>query len=297
VVDFLHVTQAHLAKKGFENPRLETEYLLGHALGLDRVGLYLHHDRPLVPDEVARFRQLLRHRLNHEPLQWILGGTEFRGIQIGLKSGVFVPRPETEILVELTCERLTWLLEEVGTSGRRIRVLDIGTGSGAIALALAASIPELVVHGCDISPVALEQAQQNARDLGLEGRVVFDRWDVRDFKIPKLFDCRYDWVVMNPPYVPSEDWDGLPPEVQAEPKVALDGGPDGLTFYRRLVELLPDVLHPGRGISLEVGIGQAEAVLNMFRSVFEDSEKRVDYGGIERIVLCTGYEGGDDVDD
>jgi release factor glutamine methyltransferase len=294
-VDFLRVTGQHFAGKGFESPRLEAEYLLGHVLGLDRVGLYLQHDRPLTREEVTQFRSLIRRRLNHEPLQWILGGTDFYGIKLALRSGVFIPRPETELLVEATVRELADVVSD-GPENRdgnqpAVRALDIGCGSGAIALSLANSVPGIVVHGCDVSDVALDISGKNVRDLGLEDRVSFGRWDVMDFKIPELFEHRYHWVTMNPPYVPTEDWNDLPAEVKAEPKAALDGGEDGLAFYVRLLELLPDVLVKDGGISLEVGIGQADDVRAIFANTFNRIDVIPDYGGVDRVIVGHGYHG------
>ena len=301
VVEFIRVTEQHLTKKGFENPRLETELLLGHLLGLDRVNLYLQYDRPLRPDEIGQFRSTLRRRLNHEPLQWIIGESEFFDIKLSVRSGVFIPRPETEILAEITCSQITDLAEKFRLNGEnsqnQFRVLDIGAGSGAIGLALASKIPELTVHGCDISPVALELARNNAENLHVADRVSFERWDVLDFRIPAHFENPYHWITMNPPYVPSGEWDNLSPEVRAEPKSALDGGPDGLDFYRRLCELLPDILINKGGISLEVGISQADTVAELFTPVFQRVERTADYGGIDRVVCGIGYKRGEILDD
>ncbi len=291
------MTGQHFAGKGFESPRLEAEYLLGQVLEVDRIGLYLQHDRPLSRQEVGRYRTLIRRRLNREPLQWILGDTEFYGIKLELRSGVFIPRPETELLVEVTIRELTdWIanLEECHEGNQpEIRALDIGCGSGAIALAMAYSIPELLVHGCDVSGVALEIAGNNARNLGLEDRVSFGRWDVMGFKIPAMFDQPYHWITMNPPYVRTKDWDDLPAEVKAEPKAALDGGEDGLAYYRRLLELLPDLLIEDGGISLEVGIGQADDVKTMFTGIFDRVDVIPDYGGVDRVIIGQGYRGSD----
>jgi release factor glutamine methyltransferase len=302
VLDFLRVTTDHLARKGFDSPRLEAEHLLSHVLRVNRVGLYLQFDRPLSPEEIGRFRTLLRRRLNNVPLQWILGETEFFGHRLAQRSGVFIPRPETEILVGITRDviRKSFFpptvvggnIRGVGSPGQFL-LLDIGTGSGAIALALAAEIPELTVHGCDISPVALELAQENAKLLKLDNRVSVAFWDIMDFKIPVLFENPYHWITMNPPYIPSGDWDKLPPEVKAEPKGALDGGPDGLDYYRRLCELLPDILLNGGGISVEVGIGQSEAVVQMLSGFFPLMEKKPDLGGIDRVVFGMGFRAGE----
>jgi len=291
--------------------------LLGHVLGLDRVGLYLQYDRPLLPDEVNKFRFLLRHRLNREPLQWILGEVEFFGIKLLMKPGVFVPRPETELLVEVTNRYIKGIFErrDAGSSpllsaggnkrGVHFKVLDIGTGSGAIALAIASSLLEVIVHGCDISSTALDLARENARILsnippdsrgGIEGgelldRVGFERWDMMDFRIPKFFETPYHWITMNPPYVRSENWDSLPPEVKAEPRTALDGGDDGLAFYRRLSELLPDILVKGGGVSLEIGIGQSDPVRLLLQSSFQEITCTPDHNCIDRVICGLGFKG------
>ena len=291
VVDFLRVTQQHLAKKGFENSRLEAELLLSYILGLDRVGLYLQFDRPLLPEEIGRYRFMLLQRLNHKPLQWIIEHTEFFGIELRLRPGVFIPRPETELLAEVTVHHLMQWVQDYEGNEKRIRLLDIGTGSGAIALAIAKALPELIVHGCDISPVALELTKLNAEKLSLLDRTLFERWDVLDFRIPAVFETPYHWITMNPPYVPSSDWDQLPQEVKAEPKQALDGGEDGLEFYRRLVELLPDILLKEGGVSLEVGVGQAEDVMKFYRDEFNKIECIPDLAGIDRVVCGTGFKG------
>jgi release factor glutamine methyltransferase len=300
-VDFLRVTGQHFAGKGFDSPRLEAEYLLGQVLEVDRIGLYLQHDRPLTREEAGRYRGLIRRRLNREPLQWILGGTDFYGIRLELRSGVFIPRPETELLVEATVRELADIVSDIPEkqdgNQPEIRALDIGCGSGAIALALANSVPGITVHGCDVSDVALEVSENNARNLGLEDRVDFGRWDVVDFKIPAMFDQSYHWIIMNPPYVPTKDWDDLPAEVKAEPKAALDGGEDGLVFYQRLLELLPDVLIEKGGISLEVGIGQADDVKMMFTGIFNRLDVIPDYGDVDRVIIGQGYRGSDYEDD
>jgi release factor glutamine methyltransferase len=302
-LDFLRVTEQHLARKRFENPRLEAELLLGYVLRLDRVGLYLQYDRPLLPDEIGKFRSVLRHRLNHEPLQWILGEMEFFGIRLSMKSGVFIPRPETELLVEVTNRYIKEVYEqrdqgssprlsEVGNKrGVSFRILDIGTGSGAIALAIASSNPGVTVNGCDVSSSALELARENAQKLSLADRVAFERWNVIDYRIPEFFEVPYRWITMNPPYVRSDDWNSLPPEVKAEPRGALDGGDDGLRFYRRLVELLPDILVKSGGVSMEIGIGQTDAVKGLFEPLFRKITCTPDYSGIDRVICGLEFRG------
>ncbi len=289
------MTGQHFAGKGFESPRLEAEYLLGYVLEVDRIGLYLQHDRPLTREEVGQYRGLIRRRLNREPLQWILGGTDFYKIRLELRSGLFIPRPETELLVEATVRELVGIVSEIPEkqdgNQPEIRALDIGCGSGAIALALGHSVPELTVHGCDVSQTALEISGNNARNLGLEDRVSFGRWDVMDYKIPAMFDQPYHWITMNPPYVCTNDWDDLPAEVKAEPKTALIGGEDGLAYYRRLFELLPDLMMDDGGISLEVGTGQAGDIKAMFTGIFDRVDLIPDYGGVDRVIIGKGYRG------
>lgn len=271
VLKVLQWTAEHLTHKGVENGRLDAELLLANVLELDRVGLYLNYDRPLEGPELAAYRELVRRRAAREPLQYILGSCEFWSLPLRVSPAVLVPRADTEVLVE---EALRLLPAGIGA------VLDVGTGSGAIALALAQERPELQVTGLDSSPEALAVAVENAAALGLS-RVRLVAGDLR-----ALPEGPWELVVSNPPYIPTGDLDGLMDEVKNfEPLGALDGGPDGLACYRALAGQATSILRPGGWLLVEVGLGQAEPVRQLFAAAgLEELLIRDDYAGIPRVV-------------
>ncbi|RNC72629.1 MAG: peptide chain release factor N(5)-glutamine methyltransferase [Desulfuromonadales bacterium] len=263
-------TKGYLAEKGIENARLETEWLLCAALGLDRVGLYVNFDKPLNQDELAECRGLVARRARHEPLQYILGSQEFRGLDFQVTPAVLIPRHDTEVVVEEALRR---------APGARA-VLDIGVGSGCIAVALAKQLPEARVWGVEQSPDALELAQRNAGKHGVEV-TLFEGSLFEPFT-----DQRFDLIVSNPPYIPTADLETLQPEVRDfEPRQALDGGADGLQFYRLIIPAAPEHLNPGGWLVVEMGIGQAEAVLGLFEQAgFCECFTAKDPNGIERVA-------------
>ncbi|HET8640043.1 MAG TPA: peptide chain release factor N(5)-glutamine methyltransferase [Solirubrobacterales bacterium] len=254
-----------LTAAGVESPRLDAELLLAEATGLDRARLIASPEAEVVPAAARRFGEMVRRRLRREPVAYILGRKGFRHIELTVDRRVLVPRPETELLVELALE----LAPD--------RVLDIGTGSGAIALAIAAELPGCEVTASDSSPAALEVARENAERLGLSERVELTRPilppDVRSF----------DLVVANLPYVSEAELEGLEPEVSRwEPREALLGGPDGLDVLRATI---PAAAAFAPVLALEIGEGQAGAVAEMLSEAgFEDVRTRRDLAGIERIV-------------
>lgn len=250
-----------LSAAGVEDARLDAELLLGEALGCGRARLAAEPGAE-VPAAAARtFGELVRRRLRREPVAYILGRKGFRHIELRVDRRVLIPRPETELLVELAVER-----------GAR-RVLDVGTGSGAIALAVAEELPDCEVLATDTAPGALEVARANADRLGLSGRVAFVAGTVPDGE--------FDLVLANLPYVPDGDWPALQPEVRDwEPRAALTAGPDGLDAYRALI---PALRAPA--LAVEVGIGQADAVVALMRAAGFATEVRPDLAGIERVVL------------
>lgn len=270
ILKVLNWTKGYLAEKGVENARLEAEWLLSAALGLDRVGLYVNFEKPLLPDELARIRGLVVRRAKREPLQYILGTQEFMGLEFRVDPAVLIPRHDTETLVQ----------EAVNRAGDAQRVLDIGAGSGCIAVTLAKLMPEAEVAAVDCSDTALNVARDNAARNGVTVRFVSG----------SLFEPfggkRFDLIASNPPYIPTADLAGLQPEVRDyEPKGALDGGADGLDFYRLLVPAAPEHLTPGGWLMVEVGIGQAKAVQEMFTvAKFCEIFTVRDPGGIERVV-------------
>ncbi|HEY6872172.1 MAG TPA: peptide chain release factor N(5)-glutamine methyltransferase [Geobacteraceae bacterium] len=267
----LEWTKGYLAEKGVGNARLEAEWMLCEILGLDRVGLYVNFDKPLTAAELAHFRGMVARRARREPLQYILGTQEFMGLDFEVAPGVLIPRHDTETLVE----------EAVRRGGNARKVLDIGAGSGCIAVALARLLPDAEVAGVERSPAALNIARRNAERHGVAV-------DLREGSLfEPLAGERFDLIVSNPPYIPTADLAGLQPEVRDfEPTGALDGGPDGLDFYRLIIPAAPDHLNPGGWLLFEVGIGQAEQVLGLFGTTgrFGDLFTAKDPGGIERVV-------------
>jgi release factor glutamine methyltransferase len=271
VLKILTWTKEYLAGKGVENARLEAEWLLSAALGLDRVGLYVNFDRALIPAELAAYREMVARRALREPLQYILGSQDFMGMEFDVAKGALIPRHDTETLVEAALQRVA----SVG------RILDIGVGGGCIAVALAKALPQAEVSGVEKSSEALALAERNARKHGV-GITLFEG---------SLFDPfpgrRFDLIVSNPPYILSADMETLQPEVRDfEPWTALDGGPDGLAFYRLIIPIAPDYLNPGGWLLFEVGIAGASAVHSLFEETgrFTEIFTAKDQNGIERVV-------------
>ncbi len=263
-------TKEYLAGKGVENARLEAEWLLCAVLELDRVGLYLNFDKPLTDPELAAYRGMVARRARREPLQYILGNQEFYGLEFAVTPAVLIPRHDTEVLVKEALQR--------ADSGSRI--LDIGVGSGAVACALAKHLPEADVWGVEKSPEALAVARENALRQSLcltlcEGSL-----------FEPLTGQRFHLIVSNPPYIPTGELATLQPEVKDyEPSEALDGGADGLVFYQQIIPQAAQHLSPGGWLLLEAGVGQAEAVKELFASSgFSEIFTARDPGGIERVI-------------
>ncbi len=272
VVQLLLQTEAWLRGKGVETPRLEAELLLAHLLKSTRLGLYLLHDRPLAPAEIEALRAMVVRRGKREPLAWILGVVGFHALDLAIRPGVLVPRPDSETLVDAA---LAWIPDEPAL------VADIGCGSGAVGLALAQARPQLKIYAVDLAEAALETTRANAAALGLEARVAVLRGDLLT-AIPT--PRRIDWVVSNPPYIPSAEIDTLMPEVSRwEPRLALDGGPDGLDVYRKLIPAARR--RNATGILLEVGAGQAGRVADLLRRAgWTGIDTWNDLPGITRVV-------------
>lgn len=275
--EVLRLSTEHLKQRGVEGPRLDAELLVGAALGLERLQVYLQHDRPLLESELQAIRELVQRRSRREPLAHILGKREFYGLEFQLRPGVLVPRPDTETLVDA-------LLDVIGPDPEPlVYVADIGCGSGCIGLSLASQRPSIRLYAIDLNPEALAATKANTQALGLSGRVALLRGDLLG---PVPSERQVDWVVSNPPYIPSAEIDGLQPEVaRFEDRLALDGGADGLDLYRRLLPMA--WARAQRGIVLEVGHGQAEAVVELARKAgFRECTIRCDLGGRQRVVLA-----------
>lgn len=271
----------HMAGRGIENARLEAELMLAAVLGIRRLDLYLQYDRPLTRDEVAGFRAMVKRRLRREPLQYILAEAAFRELVLRVDPRVLIPRPETEVLVQVV---LDWARERGGDA---LDAVDIGTGSGAIALSLAHEGPFERVVATDVSADALALARENATRLGLSDLVEFREGALFDALAP---DERFDVVVSNPPYIDEADRDTLAPEVRDwEPERALFASGGGLEVIEALVAGAPAHLREGGLIALEVGLGQAETVAERMAAtgVYDVPWIVKDLAGRERIVLAT----------
>lgn len=283
VRELIQVTTGYLEEKGVESPRLNTERLLADVLGLSRLELYMQHDRPVLGQELERFREVVRRRAAGEPLQHILGLTEFYSHPFQVAPGVFIPRPETERLVEeavpLVAPPDHRLLAPVA--------LEIGCGSGIIGICLALEVPRLTVYASDINPRAVELGRHNAHLLGVDARVEFlpgSRFE----PFPRHLRGQVDLIVSNPPYVRRGDIAGLDREVaQHDPHEALDGGPDGLVFYRALASEMGAWLRPGGHVAVEIGDDQGVQVRDILAaSGGRDIRIIQDYAGRDRVVTA-----------
>jgi release factor glutamine methyltransferase len=268
----LQSTTAYFTKHKIENPRLNAEHLLAHALGRTRMDLYLEFERNLSEEELGPLRELVKRRGQGEPLQHLLGTVEFCGQLFAIDKRAMVPRPETEELVELLQSKI---------KNQKSRIVDVGTGSGVIALSLAQEFPEAKVYAVDISEDALALARENAARLGLE-RVHFQKSDLLE-----SLSERFDLIVANLPYISMQDRHLLAREVLHDPEVALFGGSSGDELVRRLIEKAPAHLEPGGLLALEIGLGQAEGLSDFVRQKnYHDIESKRDYAGVTRFLLA-----------
>ena len=269
VLEVIQATTPFFKKNGVESPRLNIEHLLAHVLGKKRMDLYLEFDRPLGTSELEPLRELVRRRADGEPLQHLLGTVEFLGRSLRCDKRALIPRPETEQLCEM-------LLAEAPAA----RVLDVGTGSGVIALTLAASWEGADVHGVDVSPDALALARENAERLGLSERVHFSSSDLL-----AAVSGDFDLIVANLPYIAAEEIAALTREVRHDPMLALAGGAAGSELIERLIVESPRVLR-GR-LALEIAHGQGARLSEaLARQNFQDIRVRPDYQGRERFVFA-----------
>lgn len=280
LLDYLKLTMAFLEGKGIEGARLDSELLLAEAVGMTRTQLYTNFEQPLAEPEVARFRELVRRRATREPVAYITGRREFWSLDFAVDRRVLVPRPETELLVEMALDALRARSAEV--DGGEVRFADIGTGSGAIAVAVARELVEARVLATDRSGAALEIAPGNAERHGVLARIEFAEGDGC---APLAGRACFDVIASNPPYIRSGEMKTLAPEVADwEPKWALESGPDGMDVTRPLVENALDLLNPGGWLMVEVGT-QADLVRDCFaRRGYEEVAVRRDLAGIDRVV-------------
>ena len=261
---------------GIGTPRLDAELLIAHVLGFDRVRLYMDFDRPLTPNELAAVRSLVVRRRTREPVAYILGSREFYRRTFEVNAAVLIPRPDTETLIERALELLP--------GDREVHVLDLCTGSGAIAVTLAAERPLLRMHATDISSAALAVAGRNAATHGVAQRIAFFEGDLF---LALDRPTKYDLVVANPPYIAATDFAALAPEITLhEPEIALVSGSDGLNVLRRMCAGVDAWLAPGATLLFEVGHDQAATVASWFstRPALQDVRTHRDLGGVQRVV-------------
>ncbi len=280
----LKVSCDYLKKKQIDSPRLTAEVLLAHQLGFDRVNLYLNLDQPLTEKEVSGYRALIRRRLQCEPLQYITGIQEFWSLNFVVDPRVLIPRPETELLVE---HSLRLLKPAAESDNQEPKILDLGTGCGIVAVSLAKEVPNARIWATDKSQGALELARLNAQRHGVSDRIQFiegDLWEpLMNLGIP------FDIILSNPPYVASEAYEDLPPEVHDyEPRSALDGGDGGMYYIERILAKAPDYMEPKAWIIVEMAPDQTDKALGLVEQIEGYGEKiRIrDYSRLYRIVMA-----------
>jgi release factor glutamine methyltransferase len=261
------------------SPRLNAELLLMFVLGCERSFLYAHPERQLTADEQSGYDDVVRERARGCPTQYITGHQEFWGLDLLVSPAVLIPRPETEHVVETVVE----LVKEYPFAGPgRLRILDVGTGSGCIALALASELPHAEIHACDISEEALEIARVNAARLALGGRVLFRKSDL----LAVYLGQKFDFVISNPPYVGESEADKVQKQVREfEPRIAVFSGHAGMDIYRRLIPEAQDALHPGGWFASEIGYSE-EAKVRELLDGWADIQVTADLQGIPRVVAA-----------
>jgi len=283
--DLAREGRAQLLRAGIEQAGRETDWLLEHALRRPALDLMLNGAQVVEGEGLRRAQALLARRASREPLQYLLGTQEFCGLEFEVEPGVLIPRPETELLVEAAV-RCAGMKPE---AGRRPNIVDLGTGSGCIAVALAQRLSLAVLHATDCSAEALRVARRNAQRHGVAGQVTFVEGDWLAPLDPYGLAGHVDIVVSNPPYIAEREWEALQPEVRLfEPRIALAGGEDGLAVYRRLVREVAEYLDAAGWLIMEVGQGQAASVRALIEATgrYGAVEVRTDQGGIDRVVCA-----------
>jgi release factor glutamine methyltransferase len=279
-LEILNQAIEKLRLAGIDKPRTNAELLLGAILNKSKVDLYLDKDRILTSNEIDKFNQCIKERISHRPVQYIIGTVEFFGLEFKVDQRVLIPRPDTETLVEVVIEQLT--------NKENPKIIDLGTGSGAIAITLATNLKSPFIYATDVSKEALEVAKENALRNKVESEIQFFCGDLFEPLKNKNLEGQIDCVVSNPPYVSKEEFETLPREIKDyEPIVALRTDEEGTSFHRSIIENSLDFLNKNGILALEVGLGQASKVTELIRNRkdFKNTEIKKDLGGIERIVV------------
>jgi release factor glutamine methyltransferase len=277
----LETATDYLLEKGIENARLNAEVLLAYQLQVKRISLYINFDQPLTEKEISGYRFLIRRRLKHEPLQYITGTQEFWSLAFKVNPHVLIPRPETEILVDQALT-LSKSFHEAP-----LHILDLGTGSGVISVSMAKEVPEALIFATDISEEALIVARGNARNHHVLDRITFLRGDLFEPLMPEK--PIFHLIASNPPYVCTHEIQGLFPEVALhEPKMALDGGKDGMHFLKKIIRQAPRFLRPGGWLLLEMSPYQVENALVALAEadIYQNETKIEDYSHRQRVVMA-----------
>ncbi|MBW2137767.1 MAG: peptide chain release factor N(5)-glutamine methyltransferase [Deltaproteobacteria bacterium] len=282
--ELLRVTADYLAAKGIDSPRLSSEVLLAHSLGVDRIDLFLSFDKPLTDQEISRYRALVKRRVRREPVQYITGKQEFWSMEFMVNPHVLIPRPESELLVECA---ISIHGEAPGPAEEGVIILDLGTGCGALAVALAKELERATIWATDISDQALEVARENARRHGVDGKINFRKGDL--FGALGEEEIRFDIIMSNPPYVPSDSFQSLQPEIRDyEPRTALDGGAGGTDHIERIIKDGAGYLKCGGWLLLEMGPEQISGALQVLESNDLYGENKIvkDYSRQYRVLMA-----------
>lgn len=274
VIELLRKATVELDAAGIESARLDSEILLAHVLNCRRLYLYVDTDKKVSPAQVTRYENLIERRIKKIPVAYLIGQREFFGMNFAVTPEVLIPRPDTEILVQVAIEKLS--------NFDNPTFLDIGTGSGAICISILKHVKTARAVTVDISENAINCAKFNGEKFGVDDRITFHVGNLFE----PLSGQKFHAIISNPPYIPTKDLSTLQAEVQREPKIALDGGVDGLNFYRRIVNESPNFLFAGGFIAVEIGINQAVAVKNMLDENFVDVKIIRDLSNIERVVTA-----------
>ena len=281
VLQLINWTKDYFPRKGVDEPRLSAEVLLSHVLGCKRVKLYTQFDRVVESEHLDRFRELVRRAAAGEPVAYLVGMKEFYSLTIRLSPDVLIPRPETELLVDV-------VLEYARSCSGEVKLWDVCTGSGCVAVAAAYNCDRLIVLATDISTASLEIARQNVQQYQLERRIRLAKANLLDLPQNAQDMPPFDVITANPPYVSKAQMEKLPPAVRYEPALALYGGVDGLDFIRRIISQAADYLRPGGVLAIEIGFDQAERVYDLLCQTtrYERITFLKDLAGRERVALA-----------
>lgn len=277
LLSLLNWTTEYFQKHQIDSARLDAEILLAHYLKLERIQLYMKFDQPLSPEELAGFKILIKRRAQQEPVAYITGEKEFWGLSFKVNSSVLIPRPDTEILIEK-------VIEAYPDKNHHLKILEVGTGSGNIVIALAKHFPNSKIQTHDVSEAALKVAQENASTHNVQDQIDFQHSNFLEKEFSQ--DSKFDLLVSNPPYVRKKEIEGLENNVKDfEPHLALDGGEDGLVFYRKLAGLASQILNSQGRFMVEIGEDQGEEVQNLMdQAGLTEVQVYQDYAGLDRVV-------------